>query len=122
MEILSILSAILTIADMVSDVALAVDYCVTDNPWWCGLTWAFIAVPALLGLYLLSAFVTCSASCEGTSKEWRIWKGIEISLESSPRLVLQLYIISQSDVDPSVISGLKNMIFNQIKFEKAVCK
>ena len=122
MEILSILSAILTIADMVSDVALAVDYCVMDNSWWCGLTWAFIAVPALLGLYLLSAFVTCSASCEGTSKEWRIWKGIEISLESSPQLVLQLYIISQSDLDPSVISGGKNMIFNQIKFKKAVCK
>ena len=21
----------------------------TDNPWWCGLTWGFIAVLALLG-------------------------------------------------------------------------
>ena len=43
--ILYAVNIILTIADIVSDIVLAVDYCVTDNPWWCGLTWTFIAGP-----------------------------------------------------------------------------
>ena len=105
MKILDILSVILTVVDMASDVILAVDYCVTDNPWWCGLTWTFIVIPPLLGLFLLSVFVSCSAACEGTSTEWRVWKGIEICFESGPQLILQLYIILQSDVGSSVISG-----------------
>ena len=107
MKILTIFSVILTIADMVSDIVLAFDYCATDNPYWCGLTWAFIALPALLGLWLMTAFVIGSGSCKGTYIEWKVWKGIELCLESGPQLILQLYIISQSDVDPSVISGKK---------------
>ena len=48
MKILDILSVILTTADMASDMALALDYWVTNNPWWCELTSAFIVVPTLL--------------------------------------------------------------------------
>ena len=42
MKIVHFFSVILTVADIVSDLVLAVDYCVTDNPLWCGLTWALI--------------------------------------------------------------------------------
>ena len=45
----NVVSIALTVFDISSDIALGIDYCSTDNPWWCGLTWTFIAVPLLLG-------------------------------------------------------------------------
>ena len=117
MKIVHFFSVILTVADIVSDLVLAVDYCVTDNPLWCGLTWAFITLPVLLGLFLLSAYGIGIACCEDTYDKWRVWKGIRLCLESGPELILQPYIISQSDVDPSVISSRTNMIFNRISIK-----
>ena len=36
---------------------------------------------------------------------WKIWKGFEICFESGPQLILQLYIIAQTEEDPSSTSG-----------------
>ena len=52
-QILLVVGVILAIFDILSDIFLAMDYCLTDNPWWCVLTWTFFAVPALLGLFSL---------------------------------------------------------------------
>ena len=107
-QILLVLSVILAVFDMVSDFILAVDYCVMDNPWWCGLTWAFIAVPGVLGLLLVCAYVCVSDDGDDhvtKSVMWKSWKGIEICFESGPQMILQLYIITLTEKDPSVTSG-----------------
>ena len=108
-RVFTIFSIILTIADIVSDVVLAVDYCVTDNPWWCGLTWAFVAIPVLTGMLLLYACL-CDADRANRNKPklWKVWKGIEICFESGPQLLLQLYIMAITDLDPTATSGKIN--------------
>ena len=82
-------SVILTAPDIISDIILAVDYCVTDNPWWCGLTWAFIAGPIIMFLIIFIFF----RNSERSSK-LKHWKCTEICFESGPRLILQLYILA----------------------------
>ena len=97
-----------------SDVVLAVDYCVTDNPWWCGLTWAFITVPALTGpFFLCFCFYDFDFDDDDDDDDhnvtktefWKIWKSIEICFESGPQLLLQLYIMAITDLDPTAVSG-----------------
>ena len=80
-RIVVILGVILTIADMVSDVVLAVDYCVTDNPWWCGLTWTFIAIPVIVGIIILFLYKLFGANANWRKiNTWKVWKSIEILL------------------------------------------
>ena len=104
-----IINVILTGFDIVSDIILAVDYCVTDNPWWCGLTWAFIVGPILGGIGVLVLY--CQNELSGT-ESWKLWKAIELSLEAGPQLLLQLYILAISQKKPTSISGrLCNILF-----------
>ena len=96
-----IYSIILTVADIVSDIVLAVDYCMTDNPRWCGLTLTFIAVPALAGIPYL-----CVCAFSNGDEKWQIsrsWKITETCFEPAPQLLLQMYIIALKD--PSSTSG-----------------
>ena len=46
-QILTFASFMLTVADVVSDIVLAADYCESDNRRYCGLTWTFVAMPLL---------------------------------------------------------------------------
>ena len=96
MKFLDIASIILTAADIISDVVLAVDYCVTDNPYWCGLTWTFIAVPILM-FFIIFFFL----SAKRRSSQLKYWKCTEICFESGPQLILQLYILALLDQDPT---------------------
>ena len=100
-------SILLTVLDIVTDVTLAIDYCVTDNPWWYGLTWGFIAIPLITGPCFLCA---CYIDIDDDSKKeksllWKAWKSIEICFESGPQLLLQLYILALTDVSPTATSG-----------------
>ena len=96
-----IASVLFTVVDMVTDVVLAVDYCATDNPWWCGLTWAFIAVP----LITIPIFLYWSWNDTDKLGVYKFWKGVEICFEAGPQLLLQLYIMARSDLDPTAVSG-----------------
>ena len=109
----AIFSIILTVADVVSDVVLAVDYCVTDNPCWCGLTWTFIVVPVLAGIPYLGI---CAFS--NGDEKWQIsrsWKITETCFEAAPQLLLQLYIIALSQKTPSSTSGMSALGFNRYR-------
>ena len=119
----AIFSIILTVTDMVSDIVLAVDYCVTDNPWWCGLTWTFIAVPVLAGIPYL-----CICAFSNGDEKWQIsesWKITETCFEAAPQLLLQLYIVVLSQKTPSSTSGMSALGFNryrpQTKFGARQC-
>ena len=101
-NLLLVVSGIVTIVDTVSDVVLAVDYCVTDNPWWCGLTWIFIVLPLLTFLIILVIGYQTSMARQVM---WKFWKCTEICFESGPQLILQLYILEQSERDSTTISG-----------------
>ena len=114
-RVVTIFSIILTVADIISDIILAVDYCVTDNPWWCGLTWTFLGIPGLIGFLLLCiCFVDAD---ENKKKLWKVWKSIEICFESGPQLLLQLYIMAITDLDSTATSGnmkpKQNVLFLQ---------
>ena len=87
---------ILTVADMVSDIVLAVDYCVTDNPNWCGLTWTFIAGPIFSFFFIFTVYRS-----DDISTKLIFWKCTEICFESGPELILQLYIVTLLDRDPT---------------------
>ena len=115
----AIFSFILTIADMVSDIVLAVDYCVTDNPWWCGLTWTFISVPVLAGIpYLcVCAFSNGDEKCQ-ISKSWKI---TETCFEAAPQLLLQLYIIALYGKDSSSILGMLALNSNTVEILPVGC-
>ena len=117
---LAIFSIILTIADMVSDIVLAVDYCVTENPWWCGLTWTFITVPVLAGIPYL-----CVCAFSTGEEKWQIsksWKITETCFEAAPQLILQLYIIALSGKDPSSTSGRSVNLPNLGNLIQKACK
>ena len=111
MILFTIINLVLAGADVVSDITLAIDYCTTDNPWWCGLTWAFLSVPLLLGILLVLGFLcTCcddnDDDDEDLAEMFFVWKLIEMCFESGPQLVLQLYIMALSEEDPSSTSGI----------------
>ena len=102
-----IFNIILTIFDVTSDVLLAVDYYVMDNPWWCILTAAaFISLPLITGVVflLVYCYLTPSEKLSGKSV-WNVWKGIEICFESGPQVILQLYILALEDLDPRSFRG-----------------
>ena len=96
---LNTISFILTVVDIISDVTLAVDYCVADNPWWCGLTWAFIAVP------IITFFIIFIFFKSDRSSRLKHWKCTEICFESGPQLILQLYILALMDQDHASSTG-----------------
>ena len=102
-QILTFASFLLTVADVVSDIVLAADYCESDNRWYCGLTWTFVA------LLILTFFIVVpsSASSNNTDRSsiWTFWKTTETTFESGPQLVLQLYIMASSAQDPTPSSG-----------------
>ena len=105
-RIIIILGVIMTVADMVSDIVLAVDYCVTDNPWWCGLTWTFISIPLIVGIIILFLYKLFDANANWRKiNTWKVWKSIEICFESAPQLLLQLYILARTNLDPMATSG-----------------
>ena len=97
LPLFGITGIILTVADIVSDIVLAVDYCVSDNPWWCGLTWTFIFIPmlAIIPLMYMNTFAYRDAKWK-----WTIWKIVQTCFESAPQLLLQLHIF---------VSSLKNL-------------
>ena len=114
----TIINVILTGFDIVSDFILAVDYCVTDNPWWCGLTWAFIVGPLLGGIGVLVLYCRDDFN---RATSWKGWKALELSLEAGPQLLLQLYILALAQMEPTSISG--NILLWWIFFkEKSNCQ
>ena len=88
-----VLSVILTVVDIVSDIVLAVDYCVAGNKWGCGLTWTFIALPVPFSIAFLLTSDKDRKTFRGRVKLIKILKGIEVCFESGPQLLLQFYII-----------------------------
>ena len=105
--LLNVVSIVLTAVDIISDVILAVDYCATDNPWWCGLTWTFIAAPIVAFPII---FCCCSETGGGrddirTPSKLKFWKCTEICFESGPQLILQLYILALQDQNTSSAVG-----------------
>ena len=102
LPLFGITGIILTAADMVSDIVLAVDYCVTDNPWWCGLTWIFIFTPMLA---LIPFMYINNFAYHNVKWKWTIWKILQTSFESAPQLLLQLIIIALSPAKPGFALG-----------------
>ena len=100
-----IVSVVLTLADVGSDVALAIDYCTTDNPWWCGLTWTFIAAPIVTFPIVFCCFDDGTQLNSEVPSRMKFWKCVEICFESGPQLILQLYILALQDQDPSSTTG-----------------
>ena len=99
---------VLTAVDIISDIMLAIDYCVVDVQW-CGLTWAFIAGSLLsFGIIILFYLISKSNSIEGLPGVWMYWKATEVCFEAGPQLVLQLYITALTDQDISSSQG--NMV------------
>ena len=102
LPLFGITGIILTVLDIVSDIVLALDYCVTDNPWWCGLTWTFIFIPmlAIIPLMYMNTF-----AYRDEKWKWTVWRIVQISFETDPQLLLQLHIIVSSRKNPSPTSG-----------------
>ena len=66
-----LLGVILSAADLVSDIILAVNYGVNGYTWWCGLTWLFIAIPIVVGIGLIcKAFLDYK---KGKARDGAIW-------------------------------------------------
>ena len=96
MKLSIILFIMLIIADMVSDIVLSVDYCVTDHPWWCVLTWVFIIIPVWTGL-LTSSWMICEST---------------VLFKSGPQLMIHLYIMALTDLNSGKSSSsLCNQLF-----------
>ena len=113
-QVLTLVSFILTVADVVSDIVLAADYCESDNRWYCGLTWTFVAMPVITFFVIIPSY-TSSATVDPSST-WTYWKTTETTFESGPQLVLQLYIMASAAQDPTSSSGnLKHhSVFNSL--------
>ena len=111
-----IFNIILTIFDVTSDVLLAVDYYLTDNPWWCALTAAFIALPLITGAVFLGVY--CYLLPSEKLSVWNVWKGIEICFESGPQVILQLYILALEDFDPRSFRGKSS--FHDVNASKSL--
>ena len=82
------LNFIFTGVDMVSDIMLAIDYCVVDAEW-CALTWSFIAGPFLtLFIITLTYFYSDVFKSENGTKDpthaWIYWKATELCMEAGP--------------------------------------
>ena len=99
-----VLSVILMVVDIVSDMVLGVDYCVAGNKWWCGLTLAFIDIS--LTMYIFVCFVVDQYK-SFNERVWiiKILIGIEVCFESGPQFLLQLYIIALSEIENVSTSG-----------------
>ena len=116
-----LLSVILAVADLVSDIILAVNYGVNGHKWWCGLTWAFIVVPIVVGIVLIiRAFLDYKKGKPRDGSTWRLWKGVEICFESGPQMLLQLYIISLAESRGTAMS-LGNILIHVDLFFWDVC-
>ena len=100
-RIILMISVILSVADLVSDIVLGVNYCVTGHYFWCGLTWAFIAGPVAFG-----GLIVIVSDWGDHKNMWDIWKVSEMCLESAPQLLLQLYVISLAEKDQTEQSGI----------------
>ncbi len=96
----NIITACLTIFDMISDVVLASNYYINGRGSWCFLTILFIFFPFLLAPILLGIAVctACANRHQATmsnseifSAYWLSWKAIECVFESGPQLILQIY-------------------------------
>ena len=100
---------VFTSVDVVSDIMLAIDYCVVDAEW-CALTWSFIAGSFLtLFIIALTYFYSDLFKSENGTKDpthaWIYWKATEVCLEAGQQLVLQLCIIALSEQDPTSTAG-----------------
>ena len=100
---LTFASFMLTVADVVSDIVLAADYCESDNRWYCGLTWTFAALSVVTFFIIVPS--SASSDTADQSSTWTYWKTTETTFESGPQLVLQLYIMASSALDSTPSSG-----------------
>ena len=99
-----LLSAALAVADLVSDVVLAVNYGVNGHKWWCGLTWAFIVTPIVVGIVLIiKAFVDYKKGKPRDGAMWKRWKCVEMLCKSVPQMILQFYIIATSATSGNIL-------------------
>ena len=100
-----ILNFALTGVNIVSDIILAIDYCVVDTQW-CGLTWAFIVRPVLTFCIILLFYQSKDGSlADAWKKVYVYWKATEVCFEAGPQLVLQLYIIALTAKEASSTQG-----------------
>ena len=100
-KILNVLSVVLTLADIVSDLVMAFDYLLKNETLWFYLTLTFVILPLLsLGFILSGTHIFFGKKPSESDIEtkvvlgWRTWKTIELALESGPQLLLQLYIMA----------------------------
>ena len=106
-----LLSVVLAVADLVSDIVLAVNYGVSGHKWWCGLTWVFIVVPLVVGVVLfVKAFLDYKKGKARDGAMWKLWKGVEICFESGPQMLLQLYIVALSESRRTAMSSGNSLI------------
>ena len=99
MDFLLTFSVIPAVVDVVSDVALAVDYCVTDNLIWCRLTWGFITLPFVVAIIFVIPAVRQTENIKTFDERvetFQLWKIIQVCFESGPQVLLQVYITSRS--------------------------
>ena len=82
--VFTILGIILIAVDLVSDITLAMDYCLLDTEQ-CFLTWVFVAGPYVSAFIIILSFRYGSA-LKG-KHGWAYWKATEACFEAGPQLV-----------------------------------
>ncbi len=94
------ITLLLTILDMGSDLALALEYYHSGQYFWFAFTFAFFALITLYLLILLpyTVYIFCDNDNQNdlyVKKYWIIWKTCESMFEAGPQLLLQLYIMTR---------------------------
>ncbi len=96
---------ILTVYDMGSDVALAVNYKMNGCNTWASLTILFCSVPFFVGFIILCCVPArvlfgkekAPLNEDAVNQIWLMWRHAECLFESGPQLILQLYIMALPD-------------------------
>ena len=104
------ITAILTVYDMGSDVALACNYYMNDQNTWGSLTIMFCFVPFFMGFMILCYIPANMFFCkekvppdeDAVKNIWLMWRLSECLIESCPQLILQLYIMALEDDNAKV--------------------
>ena len=104
------ITLLLTVLDMGSDLALALEYYHSGQYYWFAFTFAFFALITLYLLILLpyTVYIFCDSDAENdiyVKKYWIIWKTCESMFEAGPQLLLQLYIMTRPSPSSDTTQG-----------------
>ncbi len=115
-KVMPIVTITLTVFDMVSDLALALEYRRLGDDLWYELTLTCLLGPAIvLGIILFILLIISIQDKTGTGHfpmaflvacgdmeyVFLCWKYFECMFESGPQIILQLYIMAVDDIDDS---------------------